>query len=139
MTKTPEELLALRIGATSVGENLHRALESGRLSENGARTRQLADTPKQNVDWGYVSHGPPLGCGFLMGFMFRHAYAEAAVPDGCSACYKVKVVLRTLRELVAAWELAKGIQCLSKWGTDLNNAYSQNIYAGYFYVSGLDA
>ena len=139
MTKTPEELLALRIGATSVGENLHRAIESGRLIENEDGTLQLADNPKQNVDWVYVSHGPPLDCGFLMGFMFRHAYAEAAVPDGCSACYKVKVVLRTLRELVAAWELAKGIQCLSKWGTDLNNAYSQNIYAGYFYVSGLDA
>ncbi len=70
--------------------------------------------------------------------MFHHAYAESAVPNGCSGCYKVKVVLRTLRELVAAWEIGKRTPCKSKWGTDLNNAYSQNIYAGYFYVSGLD-
>jgi hypothetical protein len=138
MTKAPEELLATRVGATSVGENLHRAIESGRLIENADGTLQVAADPRRELNWMYVSHGPSLGCGFLMGFMFHHAYAEAAVPNGCSGCYKVKVVLRTLRELVAAWELAKRTPCKSKWGTDLNNAYSQNIYAGYFYVSGLD-
>lgn len=74
-----------------------------------------------------------------MGFAYNHAYAEAAVPNGCSACYKVKVVPKTLRQLVAAWEMARNVQCRSKWGTDLNNPYSQNIYAGYFYVSGIEA
>jgi hypothetical protein len=139
MTKAREELLALPIGPATVGQNLRRAIESGRLAESADGTLRLTDDPKQNVNWVYVDNGPPLGCGFLMYFMFRHAYGEAAVPHGCRACYKVKAVLRTLRELVAAWEIAKGIRCRSKWGTDLNNPYSQNVYAGYFYVAGLDA
>ncbi len=139
MTKSPDELLDLRFGATSVRENLRRAIEAGRLNENQDGTLELAGNPRQDRNWMTVNNGPPLGCGFLMYFMFHHAYAESAVPDGCSVCYKIKVVLGTLRELVAAWEIGKKIQCRSKWGTDLNNAYSQNVYAGYFYVSGLDA
>jgi hypothetical protein len=139
MTKPAEHLLNLRIGASSVGANLRRAIDLGRVTENEDGTLRLSGASRQNVTWMYVSHGPSLGCGFLMDFMFYHAYGESAVPHGCSACYKVKVVLRTLRELVAAWQVAKQIKCRSKWGTDLNNAYSQNIYAGYFYVAGLDA
>jgi hypothetical protein len=139
MNKAPQELLAVSAGATSVGANLRRAIESGRLIENADGTLALATNPGQSVSWMYVANGPPLGCGFLIDFMFRHAYAETAVPDGCSGCYKVKVVPRTLRELVAAWQTAKGIACRSKWGTDLNNPYSQNVYAGYFYTNGLDA
>jgi hypothetical protein len=139
MNKAPEQFLAMQAGATSVAGNLQCAIEAGRLIEDADGTLALAGDPKQNVNWMYVANGPALGCGFLMDFMFHHAYAEAAVPDGCSACYKVKVVPRTLRELVAAWQIARRIKCRSKWGTDLNNPYSQNIYAGYFYISGLDA
>jgi hypothetical protein len=138
MTKTPEQLLALRVGQTSTEENLRRSIASGRLIENADGTLELAGDPKRGVAWMYVNNGPQLGCGFLMHFMFDHAYAESAVPSGCSACYKVKVVPRTLRELVAAWVVAKDIQCRSKWGIDFNNPYSQNIYAGYFYATGLD-
>lgn len=47
--------------------------------------------------------------------------------------------MRSLRELVAAWGIAKRIACRSKWGVDLNNRYSQGVYAGYFFTSGLDA
>jgi len=139
MNKTPDELLALKIGETSVAENLRRSIESGRLVEDENGTLSLAGDSKRNDNWIYVSHGPALGCRFSMDLMFHHAYAESAVPSGCSACYKVKVVTRTLRQLVAAWEIAKRVNCSSKWGTDLSNAYSQNVYAGYFYVSGLDA
>jgi hypothetical protein len=73
-----------------------------------------------------------------MHVMFRRIYARAAVPYGCRNCYKVKTVFRTLRQLVAGWELGRRIACRSKWGVDLNNPYSQNIYAGYFYTDGLD-
>jgi len=139
MTKTPDELLNLRFGETSVGENIRRAIESGKLTENKDGTFELVGKPRRDISWMYLNDKPPLGCGFLMSFLFDHAYAKSAVPNGCSACYKVKVAPRTLRELVAAWEIGKTIQCRSKWGTDLNNPYSQNIYAGYFYVSGLDA
>jgi hypothetical protein len=139
MNKTPDKLLALKIGETSVAENLRRSIESGRLVEDENGTLTLPGEPKRNDNWVYVTRGPALGCRFLMDFMFHHAYAEAAVPSGCSGCYKVKVVTRTLRELAAAWEIAKRVNCSSKWGTDLSNPYSQSVYAGYFYVTGLDA
>lgn len=139
MIETPGELQALKIGETSVAENLRRSIETGRLVEDENGTLTLPGDPKRNDNWLYVTRGPALGCRFLMDFMFHHAYAEAAVPSGCSGCYKVKVVARTLRELVAAWEIAKRINCSSKWGTDLSNPYSQSVYAGYFYVTGLDA
>ncbi len=136
MTQMPEKILDLRFGATSVSENLHRAIESEHLIEVDDGGLELAGDPAPGVNWMTVNNGPPLGCGFLMYFMFDHAYAKSAVPHGCSACYKVKVVVRTPRQLVAAWEIGKRTKCRSKWGTDLNNPYSQNIYAGYFYVSG---
>lgn len=136
---SPEELLALQIGEKSVAENIQRAIGSEKLVESADGTLQVAGKRQSNTHWVRVKNGPPLGCHFLMEFLFKNVYAQAAVPHGCSACYKVKVVPRTLRELVAAWDIAKRIACLSKWGLDLDNPYSQNIYAGYFYVSGLDA
>src|SRR5208282_300490 len=106
MTKSPEELLALRIGEHTVAENLRRAVASGALVESDDGTIQLADDQPRTGNWVAVSRGPPMDCKFLLHFLFRHAYAKSAVPQGCSACYKVKVVPRTLRELVAAWQIA---------------------------------
>jgi len=137
MTKTPEELLAMRYGGATVAENIKREIESGKVIEDENGFLSFRDTPP-NIDWVMVPNGPLLRCTFLIGFMFEVAYAKSAVPNGCSACYKVKVAPRTLRELVAAWGIGKRIECLSKWGVDLNNAYSQDVYAGYFYTSGLD-
>lgn len=139
MTKTPEDLLALRFGESTVGDNLRRAVEAGDLAETADGRLERAGEPVASFNWIAVQHGPPMECGFLMHFAFRHAYAETAVPSGCRACYKVKVMPKTLRQLVAAWDIAKDIPCHSKWGTDLTNPYSQNVYAGYYYVSGLDA
>ena len=124
--------------AATASENLQRAIQSGAVQENPDGSLQLASPRGRGKAWMYVDNGPALGCGFLMDFMFNHVYARSAVPHGCSACYKVKAVPRTLRELVAAWNFAQRVQCRSKWGIDLDNPYSQNVYAGYFYVSGLD-
>ena len=138
MSKSPEELLALQVGDATVAENLKRAVEMGELVEEEDGCLRFAEPRQQSRNWATVANGPPLGCDFLMQFLFRQAYATSAVPRGCSACYKVKVVPRTLRELVASWGLAKRINCLSKWGVDFDNPYSQNVYAGYFYTTGLD-
>jgi hypothetical protein len=142
MTQTPvarteEELLAVEIGGAAVGENLRRAIEAGELIEHADGTLEVAHVESAQP-WMYVHYGPSLGCDFLMRFAFRRAYAEGAVPSGCQACYKVKVVPRTLRELIAAWQIGKRTPCQSKWGVDLNNPHSQNVYAGYFYATGLD-
>lgn len=138
MAKSPEELLALRVGDASVADNIRRAVERRDLVEDADGTLQLAAPRSYSANWAIVANGPALGCQFLIHFLYRHAYAEAAVPHGCGACYKVKVAPRTLRELVAAWGVAKRVACRSKWGVDLGNPYSQNVYAGYFYTTGLD-
>jgi hypothetical protein len=138
MPKSPEELLTMRFGAATVAQNLQRGVETGRMIENEDGTRQLAQIPRHVGKWITESNTGTLACQFLMHFLFRNAYAQSAVPYGCRDCYKVKVVPRTVRELVAAWQIAKRIDCPSKWGIDLDNRYSQDVYAGYFYASGLD-
>jgi len=139
MTKSPDELLAFKAGGASVADHIARAIATGQLLENDDGTLQLADRPQKRSNWVSVSKGPSLGCHFLMDFLFDNAYGQSAVPYGCRECYKVKVVPRTLRELVAAWEIAQRIESQSKWGIDFYNPHSQNIYAGYFYTSGLEA
>lgn len=138
MAKSPEELLAVRVGGATVGENLKRAIENGEAIEDEDGFLSPAENP-QNINWAVVPNGPPLGCSFLIHFLFPAAYAQSAVPHGCHECYKVKVALRTVRELVAAWGIGKRIECVSKWGADIDTRYSQDIYAGYFYTSGLEA
>ena len=129
----------MKFGGASVAENLKRAIASGSVVEDADGTLSLKDRRASGNVWVFVANGPPMGCDFLMHFLFDKAYGKSAVPHGCRDCYKVKVALRTLRELVAAWEIAKGIECRSKWGLDLFNPYSQNVYAGYFYTPGLEA
>lgn len=139
MALSPEQLLSLRIGGATVADNLRHAVATGKLIEDSDGGLRIASDRRTGNNWAWVEHGPPLGCTFLMTFLFRQAYASGAVPHGCSACYKVKVLPRSMRELVAAWGVAKRIECRSKWGVDLNNSYSQNIYAGYFYTAGLES
>ena len=139
MPKSPEELLAMRFGGVTVAENLERAVEAGDLIEDTDGGLRLPGPRRTNANWARVNKGLTLECEFLIRFLFPNVYAKSAVPMGCSACYKVKVVPRTLRELVAAWGVGKGIECRSKWGVDLDNPYSQNVYAGYFYVAGLES
>jgi len=134
---TDEELLGLKFGGGTVAENIQHAVDEGHLvQEADGGLRLAADAPIAN--WARVNHGPALDCKFKAQFLFKYVYAKSAVPQGCSACYKVKIVPRTLRELIAAWGIGKKIACRSKWGADLDNPYSQNIYAGYFYTTGLD-
>lgn len=139
MTKSSEELLSMRFGGATVAENLRRQVESGELIEHDDGTLELPPNSKdRTVNWMRVPNGPPLGCEFLMHVAFFKAYAKSAVPYGCRDCYKVKVAPRTLRQLVAAWQIAKSVQCRSKWGVDFFNPHSQDVYAGYFYTNGLD-
>ncbi|MEO7690485.1 MAG: hypothetical protein ABIS51_14475 [Sphingomonas sp.] len=133
-----DELLAQRFGDRTVQENLQAAIDAGKLVE-GADGRLSLPRGRGGSRWIFVPNRPYLPCGFLTKALFEAAYAESAVPHGCSACYKIKVKATTLRELVAAWQVAKSIDCLSKWGVDLENPHSQDVYAGYFYPGDLDA
>lgn len=139
MVKTPEDILALRIGGTCIGDNIRSALKSGEVIEDKFGSLRLESNKRPTLDWINVPNGPTLGCDFWKHFIFRYAYSKSAVPHGCKECYKVKVEPRTLRELVAGWEVAKHIECRSKWGIDFFNPFSSSVYAGFFFVPGLEA
>ena len=136
--KTPEQILAFRIGNATLSENIEQAIEAERLVESDDGRLQLGDLGAAKENFVYVNNATPPECDFLIFFLYKQVYKRAAIPLGCSQCYKVKVVPTNLRGLVAGLEIAKAVQCYSKWGLDLDNIYSQSIYAGYFYVTGLD-
>lgn len=134
------DVLDLEIGGRAVGENLRRAVEAGQLIEHpdGTFGHPRRGSKREQL-FLFVNFERAPDCPFLNRFMFGIVYAEAAVPQGCASCYKVKVMPRTLRQLVAVYELAKSFDCASKFGLDFYNPYSQQVYAGYFYLDGLEA
>jgi hypothetical protein len=133
------EILAFKIGDTTLGENLSRAIEEGAVRCNADGSLEVTE----RGTGAYLSIRPPSSlnreCKFLNPFMFQKVYASAAVPARCEDCYKIKARLRTLRELVAGYDIAKSVPYRSKWGLDINNRHSQDLYAGYIYLSGLEA
>ena len=135
---TPDDILAFKIGNSTIGENLRRAIESGAVRQCDDSSLELANPSPPSALFVTIRAEPSLSCNFLNPFLFKQVYAEGAVPQGCASCYKVKAMPRTLRELVALYEIAKKAACLSKWGIDFYNRHSQNFYAGYFYCQGLD-
>lgn len=135
MSRSADEILALTVGGATIGDNLQRAIELGALLQREDGT--LALPRASSGDLWLISGNPP-GCAFLNRLIFQQAYAQAAVPKSCEGCYKVKVLPRTLRELVALFEIAQKLDCPSKCGIDFYNRYSQNVYAGYFYLDGLE-
>jgi len=134
-----EALLEQRFGDRSVRENLQAAIDAGKLIEGEDGRLSLPRGRGPKARWVFVPNRGYPPCGFLSKVVFDAAYAQTAVPMGCSACYKIKVKAATLRELVAAWQVAKSIDCLSKWGVDIDNPHSQDVYAGYYYAGDLDA
>lgn len=133
----PADLAALQFGGATVAENIGKAIASGALIERPDGMLQTPTPPRARSKWMIVDNGPPLDCGFLTHLCFEIAYAKTALPYGCRSCYKVKLSFTSLRALRAGWNLARKIPCLSKWGLDYGNPYSQDIYAGYFYATGL--
>lgn len=136
MTKQSDLLAAL--GDATLAENIRRAVEAGDLIEHDDGSFELPRRPSNKTSWVFVAHGPPPRCAFLKGFLFFQVYGGSTVPYGCRDCYKVHVTPRTLRELVAAWQVGKDIECSSKWGINCENPYSRSCYSGVFYAAGLE-
>jgi hypothetical protein len=124
-------------GGRPLRENLRLAIERGDVVAHDDGTLSLARQPGGSAYLG-VKSPKDLGCAFSFRFLFDHAYAGAAVPYGCRACYKVKIVPRSLRELVALRDLLEAVDYQSKCGVDFYNPHSQEFYAGYLYLDGLD-
>ncbi len=126
-----------RFGGRTVEENLARAVATGKLvpHEGGwSLPAQAMSSPYLPVKWAL-----PLECHFLNDFLFTHAYARSAVPFGCRNCFKVKIVPKTFRGLIALRTLLEAAPYHSKCGVDFHNPHSRDIYAGFLYLDGLAA
>ncbi len=71
--------------------------------------------------------------------MFEHVYHRQRVPAGCEPCFKVKVVPRTLRELMAVYETGELLPYTYKCGLDAPAQFTSGVYGAYFFLDGLPA
>lgn len=139
MTHDP---LAMKIGDRSVRANLEQALAEKRLSTDALGRYALAQAPASDTAfYNRVEENDALraSCPFLNAFLFHIAYRRVAVPHGCRDCYKVKIDLANVAELMAAHTLAKRLPGTCKCGAAVSNPYSQSVYRCVFYATGLDA
>jgi|HubBroStandDraft_1064217.scaffolds.fasta_scaffold00266_31 hypothetical protein len=144
MSEQDDPLLALNIGGQSIGVNLDRAIERGDITRRddgtlAIRERQGA-SELSGADDGYIGKTGTFRkpCGFLNGFLFEHAYAQAAVPFACRNCYKIKVAPGSLRQLMAVKALAEATGHSTKSGAEVDNPGNQQLYGTYLYFLGLD-
>jgi hypothetical protein len=143
--KLSPKIAKMTIGDGIVIEKIFNGIDSGKIliTEDGFLTIPSLQKSK------YVQHisVKPKGesprrhyksCKFLQGVAHRVLYEEKHVPQGCQHCYKVKVDVTNVFALKQLYELSKEIPWDSKCGVDIGSLYSQSIYAGFFYVDGLD-
>jgi hypothetical protein len=144
MSEHEDRLLSFVVKGRTIGAPLQRAIASGKVARREDGKLELvrpADRPHSaiHLDGCIRLQGDfAQPCVFLNEFMFRHVYAEAAVPFGCRNCFKVKVVSGNLRQLMAVKEISASVSATSKSGVEVNNSENQHLYGTYFYFLGLD-
>ena len=133
-----EKPLQFRVGKHTLQENLDRSVAEGRLIQHEDGTYELPQRDGGGSPWLHSGSKKHLDCSFSMGFLFDHAYGESQVPYGCRECFKVVVVPRTLKELMALREFQQTFDSNSKCGTEVDRPSTQNIYSGFFYCITLE-
>jgi hypothetical protein len=133
-----ESPLQFKIGIHTVQENLDRSVAEGHLIQHEDGTYALPEKEDGSSPWLHASSKKHLDCGFSMGFLFKHAYGKSAVPHGCKDCYKVVVLPRTLKQLMALRTFQKSFDCNAKCGTEVDRPTTQNVYSGFFYCITLE-
>jgi len=123
----------------SVAESLSEAVSAGSLRPQDAGTWLRPHGEATPSDWIREKRDASRNCRFYMGVMFNHVYRKRQVPAGCASCFKVKVVPRTLQELVALRDVGHALPYTYKCGVEAAATYTSGIYGGYFYLNGLDA
>lgn len=136
---SPADVLAYRVGASTVGENLATAVATGQLTAYPDGTWGLP--PRSGPQPGpWLSNGVPemFPCSPLFRFLFMQAYRRSCVPWGCRNCFKVKIQAATLRQLLALREVAASMPYAAKCGLELGLRQSSGIYAAFFYLDGIE-
>lgn len=131
-----EQILSMKFGGKTIGENLEAAIAAGRVIRRADGKLTLRPT-RPGVGF---NNDKPFGrdCRFLKQFMFEHVYGKSCVPVGCAACYKVKVESQTMRQLMAVKAIAEGFDCSAKSAPEVDSPENQALFASYFYLTGLD-
>ena len=114
---TDEALLSTMVGTATVQANLDRAVQRGviRHHDDGRfEVVKASDPSRLSSFFTFMSKEAPPPCTFLNRFLFMQAYAQAAVPFGYRNCFKVKIVSRSLRQMMAVKTIAQSFPCASK-------------------------
>lgn len=130
--------LNLKLGKSTIGENLLIAKERGDVIQHEDGTWSLAKPHLSSANWAFGSTFTPFPCGKLMGFLFHQAYGRAAVPAGCRNCYKVQVRPATLEQLIATQRIAHTLPYAYKAGASLSLRFQEGPYRTLFYLDGLE-
>ncbi|QXI26282.1 hypothetical protein [Pseudomonas vanderleydeniana] len=139
MTTTSTNFLNLKLGKSTIGENLLIARERGDVILHEDATWELKRPARLAENWVFGPNRTPFPCGKLLGFLFRQAYAQAAVPVGCRHCYKVQVHPTSLEQLIATQKIAHDLPYAYKAGASLNARYQAGPYRALFYLDGLQS
>jgi hypothetical protein len=131
-----DEILSMRFGGKTIGENLEAAIASGRVIRPEDGRLSLPQTRPEVMFSNNKSF--ERDCSFLNSFMFKQIYDGACVPIGCAACYKVKVETQTMREMTAVQKIAEQFECAAKSVPEVDRPDNQSLYSSYFYLTGLD-
>lgn len=137
LSTVPTDFLSLKLGESTVGENLLIARERGDIIQHEDGSWSLARPPLSANNWIFGTTPTPFPCGRLMGFLFNQAYNKAAVPVGCRDCYKVQVRPATLDQLMVTQRLAHALPYAYKAGASLSLRYQEGPYRALFYLDGL--
>ena len=129
--------LNLTVGKSTIGENLLIARERGDVIPHEDGTWELLRPARLNENWVVGPKRTPFPCGKLLGFLFRQAYGQAAVPVGCRHCFKVQIRPANLEQLVATQKIAHDLPYAYKAGASLNARYQAGPYRALFYLDGL--
>jgi hypothetical protein len=142
MTDDPKSVLDFEVGGRNVGETLDEAIRRGSVVErpDGRLTFRRDPQARGPRDNNFVSkRGPrPRRCVYLNQFLFKQVYAEAQVPFGCHDCYKIRIVTRSLRAMLAAQAIAAATDFSCKSGPEADNPENPHLYCSYIYFYGLD-
>jgi hypothetical protein len=136
--------LQIELGGRSLSDNLARAIDRGFVveREDGRLTlrRTAADADPVRRKGGFIGKRGTLtrACRFLNNFLFQQVYAQASIPYACRDCYKVRILTRSLRALMAVKHLAEATPYTTKSGSEVDNRYNTSLYTTCLYLDGLD-
>jgi hypothetical protein len=144
MADEASDVLDLELGGRTLGANLERAIARGYIvrRQDGrlALARSRADADEVRRKGGFIGQRGTLNraCEFLNHFLFQHVYGKANIPYACRDCYKIRILTRTLRALMAMKAIAEATPYTTKSGPEVDNRFNTSTYTTCLYFDDLE-